>query len=43
MLCRVTKVLSAKVPVVLEPKGAENGWRLAESHIPYRAKRSLAK
>ena len=40
---RVAKALTAKVRVVLEPEGAELGSRLAESPIPYRAKRSLAK
>ena len=35
--------LSAKVRVVLEPEGTELGSRLAESPIPYRVKRKLAK
>jgi hypothetical protein len=43
ILRRVAKALSAKVRVVLEPERAELGSRLAESPIPYRAKRSLAK
>jgi hypothetical protein len=43
ILRRVAKALSAKARVVLEPEGAELGSRLAESPIPYRAKRSLAK
>jgi transcriptional regulator with XRE-family HTH domain len=43
MLRRVAKALSAKVRVVLEPEGTELGSRLAESPIPYRAKRILAK
>ena len=43
MLCRVAKALSAKVRVVLEPEGAELGSHLAESHLPYRVKRRLAK
>ena len=37
---RVAKALSAKVRVVMEPKTAELGSRLAESPIPCRAKRS---
>jgi hypothetical protein len=40
---RLAKALSAKVRVILEPEGTELGTRLAESHIPYRTKRSLAK
>ena len=40
---RVAEALSVKVRVVLEPEGAELGSHLAESPIPYRAKRSLAK
>ena len=43
LLRRGAKALSAKVRVVLEPEGAELGSRLAESPIPYRAKRRLAK
>ena len=43
MLRRVAKALSAKVRVVLEPERAELGGRLAESHLPYRVKRGLAK
>ena len=43
MLRRVVKALSAKVRVVLEPERAEPGSRLAESPIPYRVKRRLAK
>ena len=43
MLRRVARALSAKVRVVLEPEGAEPGSRLAESPIPCRAKRRLAK
>ncbi len=43
MLRRVAKALSAKVRVVLEPERVEAGSRLAESPIPYRAKRNLAK
>jgi hypothetical protein len=40
---RVAKVLSAKGRVVSESEGAELGSRVAESPIPYRVKRSLAK
>ena len=43
MLRRVAKALGAKVDVVLEPAGAELGSRLAESTVPYRAKRTRAK
>ena len=39
----VAKAPDAKVRVVLEPEGAELGSRLAESPIPYRVKRILAK
>jgi hypothetical protein len=35
--------LSAKLRVVLEPERAELGSRLAETPIPYRVKRRLAK
>ena len=40
---RVAKALSAKGRVALESEGAEPGSRLAESPIPCRAKRRLAK
>jgi hypothetical protein len=43
LLRRVAKALSAKVRVVLEPEGAELDSRLAETPIPYRVKRRLAK
>jgi hypothetical protein len=43
MLRRVAKALSAKVRVVQEPDGAELGGSLAESHLPCRVKRRLAK
>jgi transcriptional regulator with XRE-family HTH domain len=43
MLRRVAKVLSAKVRVVLEPEEGAAGGHLAESPIPYRAKRGPAK
>lgn len=43
MLRRVAKVLSAKVRVVLEPADEPAGGHLAESPVPYRAKRSPAK
>jgi hypothetical protein len=35
MLRRVAKAMSAKVRVILEPKGAELGSRLAESSVPW--------
>ena len=43
MLRRLAKALSAKVHVVFEPERTELGSRLAESPIPYRVKRRLAK
>jgi hypothetical protein len=43
MFRRVAKALSAEARVLLEPEGAELGSRLAESPIPYRVRRSLAK
>jgi hypothetical protein len=43
MLRRVAKALSAKVRVVFEPEGAEVGSHFAESPIPYRVKRRLAR
>src|SRR6058998_518350 len=40
MLRRVAKVLSAKVRVVIEPEAETRAGRLAESPVPYRAKRA---
>ena len=43
MLRRVAKVLSARVRVVLESEDEARGGRVAESSVPYRVKRKLAK
>lgn len=43
MLRRVAKILSAKVRVVLEPEDEAQGSRLAESRVPYRARRTPVK
>ena len=43
MLRRVATTLSTKVRVALERERAELGSRLAESSVPYHARRSLAK
>ncbi len=42
-LRRVARVLGAKVRVILEPKAAPQGSHLAETPIPYRTKRRLAR
>ena len=43
MLRRVAKALNARVRVVLEPDGGGKAGALAESSVPYRARRTAGK
>jgi transcriptional regulator with XRE-family HTH domain len=42
-LRRVAEALHARVRIVFEPDGTENGMRVAEPAVPYRTKRPVAK